>query len=161
MPPFLLKFLFKFWPHLIVVALLAGGAWALHHHGVKAGRAEVQIQWAAAIAKATVEAVKKEEADAEHAKKLQDELVKKDGLLAAATADGRSLAERLRNAQARACLPPAAGPAGGLGSAPGEPADGLPAQSAVDAAVEDHFAACARDAERLLGFQQWWKAVSE
>ena len=78
--------------------------------------------------------------------------------LAAADAGARDLARRLRDYQTRPSrcpVPSGSGAAGELAGAAGEPADG----QGVDAAAEAHFVACARDAERLAGWQQWWAKV--
>lgn len=78
--------------------------------------------------------------------------------LAAADRTGRDLARRLRDYQARRCgsaVPAAAGASVELTGTAGEPSVG----SVVERATAEHFAACAKDAERLSGWQQWWTKV--
>lgn len=147
---------------LIVLAI--AGLWissygaSRYAAGEAAGRAQVQKAWDAealaqrtAYAEAASRAAEKQEADRKAAEVIENGLREK---LAAADADGRTLARRLHDYQARAgrCTVPTAtvtpselaGPGGITGS------DG-----AVERATEDVFAACKRDAERLNGWDQW------
>ena len=155
MPIWLLRYL----PHILGLLGLIAGLWWFGHSRYEAGQADVRAEWDAAIVVAQIEADKKEAADAEVAKAMQDELVRRGGLLDAATARGRTLAGRLRNYQASRCLPQAADPAAGPAPAPGVPGDPAGPGTAVELALDNHLSACERDAERLSGWQRWWGEV--
>ena len=96
-------------------------------------------------------------ADRITATRIEHELTTK---LADADRAGRDLARRLRDHQARRCrvaLSAATGSAVELAGTAGEPGDG----AMVERATAEHFAACSRDAERLAGWQGWWREVSD
>ena len=162
MPAILLRYL----PHLLgalaVVGLLSWGAYSLYSHGEAAGRAIVQKQWDDATSELArqralqdAETRAKMERDSRIAKEIQDALQQK---LDSADARGRDLARRLLDYQARIAalqLSRPADPATGADGTPGVPEDG----GAVGQALEEHLAACGRDAERLAGWQEWWARV--
>ena len=144
-------------PLAVIVVSLAVIGW-FSHVRYEAGEAHVQGLWdedkaaaAKALADATARAEATAEADRQHAQEIENGLVQK---LAAATANGSDLADRLRKYAARRCpaVPAPAGAPGEPDAAPGEPADGR----SVDAALTAHLAACARDAERLQAWHQWY-----
>lgn len=150
----------------VAVASLVGGVLYLRHHwisqGEASGRADVQARWdiereeiARQRALQEAEARAKEEADRQAAKEVQDALQEK---LDSADARARDLARRLYDYQARLSalqLSRPADPATGADSPTGVPEDG----GAVGQLLEEHLAACARDAERLSGWQDWWGRV--
>lgn len=75
--------------------------------------------------------------------------------LGTADARARDLARRLHDSEARRCgsaVPTTPDATGRAAVAGGEPGDG--------GAVEDHFAACARDAARLDAWREWWAGVT-
>lgn len=157
---------------LVVAVAIAGqrvSTWRESHHALKATEKALATRTAelaqcsdslAVSALAYAEAAGKAEsiaaADRETRQRVENELQIN---LAAADARGRDLARRLRDYQARRCsspVPAAAGPAVELAGAAGEPGrDG-----AVEGAVADLMSACAADAERLAGWQGWWREVS-
>jgi len=149
-----------------VLAAILGGVWWFSHArytaGEAAGRAQVQADWdaatkaqRAAVAVAEAEKAEKEKADRKAAQEVEDGLREQ---LAASDAAGRDTARRLRDYAARAnrcAVPGAAAPAGqpkGSGGESGDPAG-------VGPALEDHLAACARDAERLDAWEAWCDKV--
>jgi hypothetical protein len=157
---------------LVVAVAIAGqrvSTWRESHHALKATEKALATRTAelaqcsdalAVSALAYAEAAGKAEsiaaADRETRQRVENELQTN---LAAADARGRDLARRLRDYQARRCsrpVPAASGPAVELAGAAGEPGDG----EAVERAAAEHFAACSRDAERLAGWQGWWREVS-
>lgn len=117
-----------------------------------------ELAAASEYAEASRKAAETAAADRETAKRIEHEL---QARLADSDARGRDLSRRLRDYQTRAgaC-------AGALPSRPAAPgvAPGAAPQSgngeAVERAVDDHFAACALDAEALSGWQAWWREVS-
>jgi len=162
MPIWLIKYL----PHLLGIGAVVALGWFAYNwayeRGEATGRAEVQAEWDAeneeiarqrALQEATARA--KEEADRKAAEEIQDALQEK---LDSADARARDLARRLRQYQARACastVPQDAGSAPLVDPAAGVPEDG----GTAGQLLEEHLAACARDAERLSGWQDWWKRV--
>lgn len=153
-----------------LLALVAGVLFLRNHWislGEASGRAEVQatldhtleeIARQSALQEATARA--KEEADRQAALEIQNEL---ESSLRDVTERADSLARRLRDYQSRdraRRLSEAAAAASGAGSAPGESSDSGEAGTAVDLALEAHLGACARDAERLAGWQEWWGRVN-
>lgn len=164
MPVWLLKYL----PHLIVAAIVATAVWsfsnARYSAGEAAGAAQVRAEWdaekraiAAENARLEEEKVAKEKSDQAAAKEIQDALQQK---LDSADSRARDLARRLSVYQARdrqRGLPADAGPASGPDSAAGEPGS----DGAIGQATEEAFGACARDAERLAGWQEWWARVGD
>ena len=155
-----------------VVAAILGGLWfvygRIHAAGEAEGRDAVLKAWHDAnveedrqTALLEAKAREKEEADRIAAKRIEDELQSR-----LFDADKRSsdLARRLREYAARdrqRSLSDAARATAGADGAAGEPGDSGEARTAVDAALEAHLGACARDAERLAGWQSWWQAVNE
>ena len=151
---------------VVLIALSSGVLYYGHTQRVKgeaAGRAEVQARWdhseaekAAESARLAATARAKEDADKQSAKRIQDALQQK---LDFADSRARDLARRLSAYQARSGQP-------SLPQAPGSapvadpPAGVSPGSGAVEQAAESAFGACARDAERLAGWQEWWGAVS-
>lgn len=119
--------------------------------------AQTEATTAAAIAYA--EAVHKAQATAEQERKATEEIDREYRTrIAAADSTARGLAERLRDYQARRCsgpVPAAADPAPGGAPPGGEPGDG----AEVDRRTAGHLAACARDAEALNGWNDWWDGV--
>ena len=78
--------------------------------------------------------------------------------IAAADASARDLARRLRDAQRgrSGCAVSAASATAPIGAAPGgEPGDG----AETERLVAEHFAACARDAEALNAWNDWWDGI--
>lgn len=78
--------------------------------------------------------------------------------IAAADATARDLARRLRDYQSgrRGCALPAPTAAAPVGTTPGgEPGDG----DGTEQLVAEHFAACARDAEALNAWNDWWDGI--
>lgn len=128
-----------------------------------AGAASVQRDWDAAktaqleeVEKAAAAARAREARDRQIAQEEQRAL---QARLAAADAGARDLAGRLRHYQARpsgCAVPGAPDPAPGADSAGGEQVH----RGEVEAATAEHFAACARDAERLDRWNAWWGGVS-
>ena len=105
---------------------------------------------------AAEEAERIAEQDRATAQRIEHELQTR---MAAADAGARDLARRLRDHQVsagRCAVPGAAGTTVELVAAGGEPPDG----GTVEQAAGDHFAACARDAERLDGWRSWWAEVA-
>ena len=149
--------LLKYWPHLLGLLGLIAGLWWFGNTRYEAGQADVRAEWDRAIIIAQEQADKKEAADAAIAKAMQDELTRVGGSLDAATARGRTLAARLSEALRRACVPETPGAAPGADDPTGESGDG----GAIERALGSHVEACARDAERLGSWQEWWKEVGE
>lgn len=157
---------------LVVAIAIAGqrvSTWRESHHALQATEKALATRTAeltqcsdslTVSALAYAEAAGKAEsiaaADRETRQRVENELQTN---LAAAGVRGRDLARRLRDYQARRCsrpVPAAAGAVAELAGAAGERDD----SEAVDRATADHFAACSRDAERLAGWQGWWREVS-
>ncbi len=146
------------WPLLVLIVVFLFG----HRLGyVSASRAHDkyvahQAELAADAAKEAAERVAQiEQQHAIEAKEIEDALQAK---LDTATASARSLSERLRHYQTRRCptaVPqtPSAAPVTDAGT--GVPEDG----GAVGEATDAHFAACARDAERLAKWQKWYNGL--
>mgnify|MGYP003423837005 FL=1 len=128
-----------------------------------AGAASVQRDWDAAKT-ARLEAVEKAAAaardrEARDRRIAQEEQRALQARLTAADAGARDLAGRLRHYQARPSGCAVSGspdPSAGTDSAGGEQGN----RGEVDAATAEHFAACARDAERLDRWNAWWAGVS-
>lgn len=155
-----------------IALALAGAGWWLRHTGYvdgeAAGAAEVRQAWDRDIAarQAATEALRRAAAarEVEQARIAREQETALREQIQIADARGRDLARRLSaayaaNARERS-LPGPADPAPGADAAGGVPGDGGAARRAVDVALEEHLAACARDAERLEGWRQWWEAVS-
>lgn len=147
---------------VLILGILAFAGYRIYAHGKDAGRAEVTEAWErervaqrAAYAAAEAKARKKEDADRKVAEEVENGLREQ---VATADAAARDLARRLRDTTARASHGPVPGgsaPPGQPAGAGGEPGDG----EAIERATEDHFGACARDAERLNAWDQWATGV--
>ena len=162
----IVKWLLKYWPYVLgVFAVILFVIWFSHARysaGERAGRAHIQALWdedeaaeLAAAAKIAEDNARIEEERARKAKEIEDALQAK---LDAITADARSLSERLRYYQARRCANavPSQGSATPVADdAPGVPFDG----GAIGEATDNHFAACARDAQRLKEWQVWYSEL--
>lgn len=158
-------------PWVVLAAVLLGGYWwqARWHYsrGEAAGAAEVQQAWDrdAAERQAALEAYRQAVAarEAEQARIAQEQETALREQVQIADARGRDLARRLRDYEARErarrLSEAAAAAAGGAGAAR-IPEDSGDARTAVEQALEEHLAACARDAERLSGWQNWWARVA-
>jgi hypothetical protein len=147
----------------LALLLLVAYKWGFHrgdHHGAS----QVQAAWDRATAARNQEvralelAARKREAElAQAAARMEEDL---RAQLDTADARGRDLARRLRLHQATrpggGCLPAPAEPPAGPDGTGGEPGDGGSPGTAADQALEEHLAACARDAERLDGWIAWW-----
>lgn len=174
----IVPFLVSRWPWVLagtalVVLAIGAGLWAVRSAGYRAGdadgRAAVQALWDAErrlqqqqLDDARRAAADREARDRRIAQEHQDALQAR-----ADTADrnARDLARRLRDYQARPCpagdpVPGPADAATGADPAPGGAGGDAAARGRIDAAVADVMAACARDAERLAGWQRWWTDVS-
>ena len=147
----------KFWLYGIAGLALAGLVSVGIHRVYNAGQESVQVKWDAerAIQQKAFDDAAAETAriDAERNRLTQEiENVLKPKLALADLA-ARDVARELRSYRARlAALSQAAGPApepDAAGGIPGDPAG----------AEEDHFAACARDAERLNGWIEWYGSL--
>lgn len=152
----------------VLPALAVAGAiwWAYswaYGRGEAAGAAQVQAAWDAdrkaqdaATAALQAQARAREAADRKAAQEVQNALQER---LVAADDLARDLARRLSaayKANARQpSLPGPADPATGADSAPGV----APGDGALAAVTADVMAACARDSERLAGWQEWWGRV--
>jgi hypothetical protein len=157
----MIPILYRYVGGALVVLLVLGG---LYLYGYNKGQDNVQAKFddyknAAQVAydKQVAENKTKEAINEKLSRRIQDEL---EPALATATADGASLARRLRNHSSRSCALPAKGQ--GTGSpveASGESADGEGTGSAVDDALEAHLQACARDATRLDGWREFWNGL--
>lgn len=147
----------------ILIVVLVGGGFYLHHKGYEAGEASVQVRWDAEklivekeILEAELRNKGKQLADLQAAEVVRNELQEK-----IADYDNRysTLARRLRDYQAHAsgcALPGDAGAPGGTPETGGE----LPGAGEVEQAVDDVRKACINDAARLEGWQAWWKRIS-
>ena len=146
----------------VCAAAVVGSIWWFGHsrysEGRSAGREEVRKEWEAekkvvakALLKRELEVAATIARDKQVAEEIQRELETK---LVDAGASGRDLARRLQDYRVRAsrCAVPAQG-----GAAPGP--DGATGESSGDEevgrATEEVFAACRRDAERLVGLQEF------
>ena len=145
MPPFLLKYL----PHLVALAGIVGGIWYFGHVRYTAGYDKSQAEVAAEVAKATAETARIEEERVKLSARIENELQPK---LAKADADARDLARRLRIATRRSALPEAPGGPSGPDAPGGESTD-------LGSLEESHFAACAKDAERLNGWIEFYSSI--
>lgn len=148
---------------VLLISFIAWFSHARYTAGEEAGRAAVQKLWdaeAAAQREQALAAIEQaallESEQARIAKEIQNGLQTKLNL---ATANARSLSERLRRYQTRPCptaVPQTTGPTALADSTAGVTAD----SGAVGEATDAHFAACARDAERLAGWQVWYNNLT-
>lgn len=147
----------------ILLAVLVGGGFYLHHKGYEAGEAAVQVRWdeeklivEKEILEAEIRNKGKQLADLQAAEVVRNELQEK---LADYDAKYSTLARRLRDYQVRAsgcALSTDAGAPRGTPETGGE----LPGAGEVEQAVDDVRKACVNDAARLEGWQAWWKRIS-
>lgn len=145
-----------------VAAILAAG-WYYGHTRYEAGQRAVQALWdadKAVAAQTVIERARQNEqkrlADEAVARKVQDDLQDR---ITAGDARNRDLARRLHDYEARRCggtVPGAAGAAAGTDAAGRESGSDQGIGAAVAAVTE----ACRHDAERLTGWQEWWRGVS-
>lgn len=161
-----LKWLLANWKLVLIVAVtLAVVSWFSHiryEAGERAGRQAVQTKWDAENSRELREATEAAERNAaieldnaRKAKEIQDGIQKK---LDDASADARSLSERVRYYQSKRCPRPVPQVAGAPAVA--DPATRVPEDSgAVGEATDAHYAACARDAERLSEWQNWYHGL--
>jgi hypothetical protein len=166
------RYLARTLPWLALAAALIAGYWwqANWHHGrgEAAGAARVQAAWDSdreareAATAALVKAAREREDVLAAESRRQQEALREE--IRIADARGRDLAQRLREYTARErerSLREAALATARPDGAGGEPGDSGEARTAVDQALEEHFAACARDAERLDGWIRWWETASQ
>jgi len=149
------------WAGLIAAGILVIGVY-VYGSGKAAGRAEIQAEWdraneeiAAQVAAKEAEYREKEEANKRASEEIQNEL---ENRLSDADSRARDLARRLRNYQVRPC--PVQVPGATDSTAESDPAPGGAASDGeIGRAVEEVYAACSRDSERLKGWQEWWSKV--
>lgn len=151
----------------VVVAAITAVTWFSHvryQAGERHGRQAVQSDWdkensreLLAATEAAEKAASTERENARVAKEIQDGIQKK---LDAASADARSLSERVRYYQSKRCPRPVPQVAGA--PAQPDPATGISEDGgAVGEATDAHYAACARDAERLGLWQSWYTGLPD
>ena len=143
----------KLYAYAIGAAGLVAAVWYYGHTRYNAGQDDIRAEVAKQVAKATAETARIEAERDAISRRIESELLPR---IQDADANARDLARRLRLATSRRAVPQAAGPAADAATPSGEPADG----GEIERATEDHFAACARDAERLNGLIEWYEAVS-
>jgi hypothetical protein len=152
---------------LFAVIAVAAVSWFSHARyaaGERHGRQAVQNDWDAEntrelreATEAAEQAATTERENARVAKEIQDAIQEK---LDAASADARSLSERVRYYQSKRCPRPVPQVAGA--PAQPDPASGVPEDGgAVGEATDAHYAACARDATRLGQWQVWYKGLPD
>ena len=143
----------KLYAYAIGAAGLVAAVWYYGHTRYNAGQDDMRAEVAEQVAKATAETASIDAERVKLSERIEHDLQPK---IAAADANARSLARRLREYASRSSLPQAPGSTAEPTEAPGEPADG----GEIERAAEDHFAACARDSERLNGWIEWYGKVS-
>lgn len=143
----------RLWLYGGAVAVLLLGVWGYGHGRYRAGEEHVRAEVAAQVAKATAETARIESERDALSRRVEIELLPR---LKDATDRANSLAGRLRESTRRSALPPDAG------AAPGPPVPGGESGSdeGIGRATEQVFGACARDATRLDGWIDWYKAAS-
>ena len=143
----------KLYAYAIGAAGLVAAVWYYGHTRYNAGQDDMRAEVAEQVAKATAETASIDAERVKLSERIEHDLQPK---IAAADANARSLARRLREYASRSSLPQAPGSTAEPTEAPGEPGDGDP----VERATEQHFAACARDSERLAAWQEWYRELS-
>jgi hypothetical protein len=150
---------YRFIALALIAAVIVGGAYL---KGRGDGKAVVQAEldeqratWQQQFDRQVADSAAKEAEFKAIAKAKEDEI---KASLEAATVAGADLAARLRNHQraGRCAVSQPAGAAGGADGTSGIDADSDP----VEQATGRHIEACARDAERLNGWIDWFHAVS-
>ena len=142
----------KLYAYAIGAAGLVAAVWYYGHTRYNAGQDDIRAEVAEQVAKATAETVRIETERDAISRRIESELLPR---IQDADANARDLARRLRIATSRRAVPQATGTAADAATPGGEPADG----GDIERATEDHFAACARDAERLNGWIEWYEAA--
>ena len=143
----------KLYAYGAAVAAIVIGGWYYGHTRYNAGQDDIRAEVAEQVAKATAETTRIEAERVKLSERIEHDLQPK---IAAADANARSLARRLREYAGSRPVSTAPDSAAEPSDAPGEPGDGDP----VERATEQHFAACARDSERLAAWQEWYLALS-
>ena len=150
--------LYRYLGAALIALLLVG---AIYFKGRSDGKAVVQAvldeqraTWQEQFDNQSRETALKEAAWAAKSKEIENAL---QARLAAATFDGATLADRLRDySRRRSCpLSPASSSTPGADAAPGISPDSDP----VERAIAGHLSACARDAERLAAWQEWYRGL--
>ena len=144
----------KLYAYAIGAAGLVAAVWYYGHTRYNAGQDDMRAEVAEQVAKATAETASIDAERVKLSERIEHDLQPK---IAAADANARSLARRLREYASRSSLPQAPGSTAEPAEAPGEPGDGDP----VERATEQHFAACARDSERLAAWQEWYSGLDK
>ena len=143
----------KLYAYAIGAAGLVAAVWYYGHTRYNAGQDDIRAEVAEQVAVATAKTARIDAERVKLSERIEHDLQPK---IAAADANARSLARRLREYASRSPVSTAPGPAAEPAEAPGEPGDGDP----VERATEQHFAACARDSERLAAWQEWYRELS-
>ena len=143
----------KLYAYGAAVAAIVIGGWYYGHTRYNAGQDDIRAEVAEQVAKATAETTRIEAERVKLSERIEHDLQPK---IAAADANARSLARRLREYAGRSPVSTTPDSTAEPAEAPGEPADG----GEIERAAEDHFAACARDSERLNGWIEWYGKVS-
>lgn len=149
---------------LLAVAAIAGALFAGgYFRGQAVGRvelAEAKAAWQVEYQKQVDHTKLINSAREKLVQEIENDLKPK---LDAATADGLSLAARLReHSRRRVCTVPSPSSSPALPDpASGESGDSEGAGSAVDAALEAHLGACARDSERLSQWQAFYEGLRQ
>lgn len=146
----------------VLLAVLLAGGLLYGHSRYNAGQADVQALWDAdkAVATQALLAAASRADDIRRADAAISEQVQHDLQTRALAADARNadLIRRLRDYEKRACdravSYPTSPPAG---TTPAGPESG--GDSGIGAAVGDVTGACRHDADRLAGWQAWWRGV--
>ena len=143
----------KLYAYAIGAVGLVAAVWYYGHTRYNAGQDDIRAEVAEQVAVATAKTARIDAERVKLSERIEHDLQPK---LAAADANARSLARRLREYARSRPVPKAPGPTAESAEAPGEPGDGDP----VERATEQHFAACARDSERLAAWQEWYRGLS-
>lgn len=150
--------LYRYLGGILILALVVGG---IYFKGRSDGKEVVQAEldaqratWQQQFDKQSADTARIEEQRDQLTWRIENELQPK---LAAVTAGADDLAGKLRQyTRRRVCaVSEAAGSTAVPDSAGRVPSDSDP----VEAALGDHIAACARDAERLTGWQEFYEAL--
>ena len=144
----------KLYLYAAFVAAAAIGTWYYGHTRYNAGQDDIRAEVAEQVAIATAETARIDAERVKLSERIEHDLQPK---IAAADANARSLARRLREYAGSRPVSTAPDSAAEPSDAPGEPGDGDP----VERATEQHFAACARDSERLAAWQEWYSGLAK